>query len=44
MGEQSPEQQFRELRDDAERRSFVIYRECVEKATGDVRRRCPLPS
>ncbi len=43
-GEQSPEQQFRELRDDAERRSFVIYRECVEKATDDVRCRCPLPS
>jgi hypothetical protein len=38
-GEQSPEPQLRELRDYAERRGFVVHREYVGHASGEVRRR-----
>ena len=38
-GEQSPELQLRELRDYAERRGFVVHREYVDHASGEVRRR-----
>ena len=37
--EQSPELQLRELRDYAGRRGFVVHREYVDQASGDVRRR-----
>jgi hypothetical protein len=38
-GEQSPDLQLRELRDYAERRGFVVQREYVDHASGEVRRR-----
>jgi DNA invertase Pin-like site-specific DNA recombinase len=40
-GEQSPELQLRELREYAGRRNFVVHREYVDQASGDVRRRAP---
>lgn len=42
-GEQSPELQLRELRDYASRRGFVVHREYVDQASGDVRRRQRAP-
>lgn len=42
-GEQSPELQLRELRDFAERRGFVVHREYVDQASGDVRHRKRAP-
>ena len=42
-GEQNPELQLRELRDYAERRGFIVHREYVDQATGDVRRRKRAP-
>jgi DNA invertase Pin-like site-specific DNA recombinase len=42
-GEQNPELQLRELRDYAERRGFVVRREYVDQASGDVRRRQRAP-
>ncbi len=42
-GEQNPELQLRELRDYAERRGFVVHREYVDQASGDVRRRQRAP-
>jgi DNA invertase Pin-like site-specific DNA recombinase len=42
-GEQSPEAQLHELRDYAERRGFLIHREYVDQASGDVRRRRRAP-
>jgi DNA invertase Pin-like site-specific DNA recombinase len=43
-GEQSPELQLRELRDYAERRGFVVHREYVDHASGEVRRRRRAPA
>jgi DNA invertase Pin-like site-specific DNA recombinase len=43
-GEQSPELQLRELRDYAERRGFVVHREYVDRASGEVRRRKRAPA
>lgn len=43
-GEQSPEPQLRELRDYAERRGFVVHREYVDHASGEVRRRRHAPA
>jgi DNA invertase Pin-like site-specific DNA recombinase len=43
-GEQSPELQLRELRGYAGRRSFVVHREYVDQAGGDVRRRRRAPA
>jgi DNA invertase Pin-like site-specific DNA recombinase len=43
-GEQSPELQLRELRDYAERRGFVVHREYVDHASGEVRRRRRAPT
>lgn len=37
--DQNPEPQLRELRDYAGRRGFVVHREYVDQASGDVRRR-----
>ena len=42
-GEQSPEAQLRELRAYAAHRGFVVTREYVDQATGDVRRRRRAP-
>jgi DNA invertase Pin-like site-specific DNA recombinase len=42
-GEQSPELQLRELRDDAGHRGFVVHREYVDQTSGDVRRRQRAP-
>ena len=38
-GEQNPELQLRELREYAARRGFLLHREYVDQASGDVRRR-----
>jgi DNA invertase Pin-like site-specific DNA recombinase len=43
-GEQNPEPQLRELRDYAERRGFIVHREYVDQASGDVRRRRRAPA
>jgi DNA invertase Pin-like site-specific DNA recombinase len=43
-GEQNPEPQLRELRDYAERRGFVVHREYVDQASGDVRQRKRAPA
>jgi DNA invertase Pin-like site-specific DNA recombinase len=43
-GEQSPELQLRELRDYAERRGFVVHREYVDHASGEIRRRRRAPA
>jgi len=42
-GEQNPELQLRELREYAGRRGFVVHREYVDQASGDVRRRQRAP-
>lgn len=42
-GEQNPEVQLRELRAYAEHRGFLVTREYVDQASGDVRRRRPAP-
>ena len=42
-GEQSPEAQLRELRAYAAYRGFVVTREYVDQASGDVRRRRRAP-
>lgn len=42
-GEQNPELQLRELREHAERRGFLLHREYVDQASGDVRRRRRVP-
>ena len=42
-GEQNPEPQLRELRDYAERRGFIVHREYVDQASGDVRGRRRAP-
>jgi len=42
-GEQNPEVQLRELGDYAERPGFLVHREYVEQASGDVRRRKRAP-
>lgn len=41
--DQSPELQLRELRDYAGRRGFLVHREYVDQASGDVRRRKRAP-
>lgn len=41
--DQNPELQLRELRDYAGRRGFVVHREYVDQASGDVRRRKRAP-
>jgi DNA invertase Pin-like site-specific DNA recombinase len=43
-GEQNPEAQLRELREYAERRGFLVHREYVDQASGDVRRRKRAPA
>lgn len=43
-GEQNLEPQLRELRDYAERRGFIVHREYVDQASGDVRRRRRAPA
>src|SRR3954463_4428565 len=43
-GEQRPELQLRELRGYAGRRGFVVQREYVDQASGDVRRRRRAPA
>ena len=42
-GEQNPEPQLRDLQDYAARRGFVVHREYVDHASGDVRRRRRAP-
>jgi len=42
--DQNPELQLRELRDHAERRGFMVHREYVDRASGDVRRRRRAPA
>ncbi len=43
-GEQNPELQLRELRDYAGRRGFLVHREYLDQASGDVGRRKRAPA
>ena len=43
MSDQNPEAQLRELREYAEHRGFVVFREYVDRVSGDFRRRKRAP-